>query len=64
VAELEHLIADVMAVARYDLSENNTEQSGFQLHREPVLPGDIVAASTERFEAVGAGICLLTWNLE
>ena len=55
VAELEHLIADVMAVARFDLSENNAEKSVFQLRRESVLPGDIVVASMERFEAIGGG---------
>ena len=53
VAELEHLIADVLAVARYDLSENNAEKSAFQLRRESVLPGDIITASAERFEAMG-----------
>ena len=52
VGELEHLIEDVMAVARYDLSETDGNRSGFQLRRKSVHPGEIVAASRERFETM------------
>lgn len=53
VSELEHLIADVMAVARFDLSENSARNPGLKLRRAPVMPGEIGMASATRFESMG-----------